>query len=109
MYTCSFGFDNLLQYHKKQTMCKEIIKLDKRIALNWCIILLTDCCQDLRSKREQEVQQLKKALDDEAKVHEDQYQELRTRHSQAVEQLNEQLDGVKRVSSQIRKRTVIQS
>lgn len=50
-----------------------------------------------RSKREQEVNILKKTLDDEAKTHEAQIQEMRQKHSQAVEELAEQLEQTKRV------------
>lgn len=50
-----------------------------------------------RSKREQEVNILKKTLEDEAKTHEAQIQEMRQKHSQAVEELAEQLEQTKRV------------
>lgn len=50
-----------------------------------------------RSKREQEVNILKKTLEDEAKTHEAQIQEMRQKHSQAVEELAEQLEQAKRV------------
>lgn len=52
-----------------------------------------------RSKREQEVNILKKTLEDEAKTHEAQIQEMRQKHSQAVEELAEQLEQTKRVGS----------
>lgn len=42
--------------------------------------------------------QLKKVLEDEAKVHEQQVVEMRLKHSQAFDQLNEQLEQAKRVS-----------
>lgn len=41
--------------------------------------------------------QLKKVLEDEAKVHEQQVVEMRLKHSQAFDQLNEQLEQAKRV------------
>ena len=50
-----------------------------------------------RSKREQEVNILKKTLEEEAKTHEAQIQEMRQKHSQAVEELAEQLEQTKRV------------
>lgn len=40
---------------------------------------------------------LKKTLDDEAKVHEQQLGEMRQKHSQAFDELNEQLEQAKRV------------
>lgn len=51
----------------------------------------------LRSKRETEVAHLKKTLDDEAKVHEQQLGEMRQKHGQAFDELNEQLEQAKRV------------
>lgn len=51
-----------------------------------------------RTKRETEVAQLKKTLDDEAKVHEQQLVEMRQKHGQAFDELNEQLEQAKRVS-----------
>lgn len=50
-----------------------------------------------RTKRETEVAQLKKTLEDEAKVHEQQLAELRQKHGQAFDELNEQLEQAKRV------------
>lgn len=40
---------------------------------------------------------LKRTLDDEAKVHEQQLGEMRQKHSQALDELNEQLEQAKRV------------
>ncbi|XP_069823485.1 myosin-9 isoform X2 [Dendropsophus ebraccatus] len=59
--------------------------------------------QELRTKREQEVTQLKKNLDEEARVHEAQIQELRQKHGQAVEELSEQLEQTKRVKGNLEK------
>ncbi|XP_075038813.1 myosin-9 [Mixophyes fleayi] len=59
--------------------------------------------QELRTKREQEVNQLKKNLDEEARVHEVQIQELRQKHVQAVEDLSEQLEQTKRVKGNLEK------
>lgn len=50
-----------------------------------------------RTKRETEVAHLKKTLDDEAKVHEQQLVEIRQKHAQAFDELNEQLEQAKRV------------
>uniref|UniRef100_A0A671YF35 Myosin-9 n=1 Tax=Sparus aurata TaxID=8175 RepID=A0A671YF35_SPAAU len=52
--------------------------------------------QELRSKRETEVAQLKRTLDEEARVHEQQLGEMRQKHSQAFDELNEQLEQAKR-------------
>lgn len=50
-----------------------------------------------RSKRETEVSQLKKTLEDEAKVYEQQMADMRQKHNQAFDELNEQLEQAKRV------------
>ena len=55
-----------------------------------------------RSKRETEVSQLKKTLDDEAKVYEQQMGDMRQKHNQAFDELNEQLEQAKRVRSNAR-------
>lgn len=52
----------------------------------------------LRTKRETEVAQLKKTLDEEARVHEQQLGEMRQKHNQTFEELNEQLEQAKRVT-----------
>ncbi len=54
-------------------------------------------CMDFRSKREQEVAELKKAIEEESKNHEAQIQEMRQRHATALEELSEQLEQAKRV------------
>lgn len=59
----------------------------------------TAAVQDVRQKRELEVVQMKKMLDDEVKNRETQLQELRHKHTLQVEQLNEQVDQVKKVRS----------
>lgn len=51
-----------------------------------------------RTKRETEVTQLKKNLEEEARVHEQQLVEMRQKHSQAFDELNEQLEQAKRVA-----------
>lgn len=50
-----------------------------------------------RTKREQEVAELKKAIEEETKNHEGQIQEMRQRHGTALEELSEQLEQAKRV------------
>jgi len=57
----------------------------------------TAAAQDLRQKREVEVTELKKQLEETARAHDTQLQDLRHRHTQQVEQLNEQLDQAKKV------------
>ena len=57
----------------------------------------TAAVQELRTKREQDVVQLKRSLDDEVKAREAQMTDLRHRHGQQVEEVNEQLDQIKRV------------
>uniref|UniRef100_A0A8C9A5U4 Myosin heavy chain 14 n=1 Tax=Prolemur simus TaxID=1328070 RepID=A0A8C9A5U4_PROSS len=56
----------------------------------------TNAQQELRSKREQEVTELKKALEDETRIHEVAVQELRQRHGQALGELAEQLEQARR-------------
>lgn len=41
--------------------------------------------------------QLKKTLDDDARVHEQQVAEMRQKHNQSLEELSEQLEQAKRV------------
>lgn len=53
--------------------------------------------QEVRNKREQEVIQLKKALEDEVKSREVQLQEVRHKNTQQVEQVNVELDNAKKV------------
>lgn len=63
---------------------------------SWKLIL--SCWLPLRTKREQEVAELKKALEEETKNHEAQIQDIRQRHATALEELSEQLEQAKRVS-----------
>lgn len=56
----------------------------------------TNAQQELRSKREQEVTELKKTLEEDARTHEVAMQELRQRHSQALVELTEQLEQARR-------------
>lgn len=51
-----------------------------------------------RTKREQEVAELKKAIEEETKNHEAQIQEMRQRHGTVLEELSEQLEQAKRVT-----------
>lgn len=54
-----------------------------------------------RTKREQEVAELKKSIDEETKNHESQIQDMRQRHATALEELSEQLEQAKRVKELI--------
>uniref|UniRef100_A0A2K5YCX8 Myosin heavy chain 14 n=1 Tax=Mandrillus leucophaeus TaxID=9568 RepID=A0A2K5YCX8_MANLE len=56
----------------------------------------TNAQQELRSKREQEVTELKKTLEEETRIHEAAVQELRQRHGQALGELAEQLEQARR-------------
>lgn len=60
-------------------------------------IKITPSCLEFRTKREQEVAELRKALDEETKNHEAQIQDMRQRHATALEELSEQLEQAKRV------------
>lgn len=51
----------------------------------------------LRSKRELEVTELKKTIEDEIKTHEAQVVDMRQRHTSALEELSEQLEQSRRV------------
>ncbi|EHB05683.1 Myosin-14 [Heterocephalus glaber] len=56
----------------------------------------TNAQQELRTKREQEVTELKKTLEEETRIHEVAVQELRQRHGQALGELAEQLEQARR-------------
>jgi len=57
----------------------------------------TAAAQELRQKRDVEVTELKKQLEEAARAHDAQLQDVRHRHTQQLEQLNEQLDQTKKV------------
>lgn len=57
----------------------------------------TAAAQELRQKREVEVTELKKQLEEMTQTHDTQLQDLRHRHTQQLEQINEQLDQAKKV------------
>ena len=59
----------------------------------------TAAFEALRSKRESEVNELKRAIEEEAKHHEAQVVDFRQKHNAQVEDLNEQLEVLKKVSS----------
>lgn len=51
-----------------------------------------------RSRREAELGELQRCLEDETRRHEAQLSELRIKHTAAIDSLQEQLDNAKRVS-----------
>lgn len=57
----------------------------------------TAAMQEVRHKRETEVQDLKKNMDVEKKQHEEQIQEMRQKYNQQLEAVNEELDAVRKV------------
>jgi len=57
----------------------------------------TAAAQDLRSKREQEVTELKRLMDEEARNHETVVQEIRHKYTQQLDETNDQLDQTKKV------------
>ncbi|XP_069038754.1 myosin-10 isoform X2 [Lepisosteus oculatus] len=59
--------------------------------------------QELRSKREAELGELKRCLEEETRGHEAQLAELRARHSTALEALQEQLDSSRRARQTLEK------
>lgn len=58
----------------------------------------TAAVQELRNKREEELRDLKKALEDSQKKYEGNLYEARSKHNQQNETLNEELENVKKVS-----------
>ena len=59
----------------------------------------TAAAQELRGKREQEVTELKRSIDEEARSHETAMQELRHKYTQQLEEANDQLDQTKKVNN----------
>lgn len=54
--------------------------------------------QALRTKMEEELNLLKRNLEEETAAHQNQISDLRQKHTVIVEKLNEQLDSVQKVS-----------
>lgn len=50
-----------------------------------------------RTKRESEVAQMKKTLEEDARAHEQQFSDMKQKHNEAFDKLNEQLEQAKRV------------
>ncbi|CAG5114812.1 unnamed protein product, partial [Candidula unifasciata] len=63
----------------------------------------TAAVQELRTKREQEVAELKKAVDESQKIHEQVLQEVKQKFTQQVEQLTDELENVKKVKANLEK------
>jgi len=59
----------------------------------------TAAAHELRGKREQEVNELKRALDDETRNHESALHELRHKYMQQLDESSEQLDQIKKVET----------
>jgi len=57
----------------------------------------TAAAQELRGKREQEVAEMKRVMDEEIHNHETLVQELRHKYTQQLEETNDQLDQTKKV------------
>lgn len=55
--------------------------------------------QELRNKREDELRDLKKSLDDAQKKYDGNLYELRAKHNQQAGVLNEELENVKKVNN----------
>lgn len=58
----------------------------------------TAAAQDMRNKREQELDSLKRSITEESAAHEAAMSNLRQKHSLLVEELNGQLETTKKVS-----------
>lgn len=59
----------------------------------------TAAVQDLRNKRESELQELKRTLETSQQQHEMQVQDVRTRYSQQIEALTDEVESVRKVLS----------
>lgn len=57
--------------------------------------------KELQKRREEELTDLKKQIEEEAREHEQQMGQLRTKHGALVEELNNQLDQFKRNKSSL--------
>ena len=57
----------------------------------------TAAVQDLRNKRESELQDLKRTLESNQQQHEVQVQEVRNRYNQQVEALTDEMDTIRKV------------
>ncbi len=58
----------------------------------------TAVTKEMQSRRESELSELKRNIEEETKQHEQAIQQLRGKHSHLVEELQTQLDTMKRVS-----------
>lgn len=62
----------------------------------------TQAQKDIQGQRENEVAQLKRALDEETGAHEAAVASMRSKHTKAMEDLNEQLEGLRKVKGHSR-------
>ncbi|XP_065065923.1 myosin-10-like isoform X1 [Rhopilema esculentum] len=67
----------------------------------------TAVAKDLQAKREGELTDLKRNIEEETKSHEAAMQQLRSKHAHLVEELNSQLDNMKRARSTLEKNKTI--
>ena len=58
----------------------------------------TAAVEEMRKKRENELESVKKSIDEESAAHEAAMSNLRQKHSQLVEELNVQLEATKKVT-----------
>jgi len=65
--------------------------------------------QELRSKREQEVASLKKAIEEETANHESHLQDMRHKHTTELTAINEQLENFKKTRMSLEKQNMILS
>jgi hypothetical protein len=100
-YTCADGStDNLIHattavvLRAKFSQELEALKNELEDSTN-----TTAAAEVLRTKREQEVVELKRSIDEEARGHEATVQELRRKHTQQLEEAGEQLDQVRKVAA----------
>ncbi|XP_068998780.1 myosin-10 isoform X4 [Embiotoca jacksoni] len=63
--------------------------------------------QELRSRREAELSDLQRCVEEETRRHESQLSELRVKHSSAIDNLQEQLDNSKRARQSLEKAKVV--
>ena len=57
----------------------------------------TAAVQDLRTKREEEVREMKKSIEASQRTHEAQVAELKSKYNKQEDQMNEELENVKKV------------
>ena len=63
----------------------------------------TAAVQDLRTKREEEVREMKKSIEASQRTHEAQVAELKSKYNKQEDQMNEELENVKKVRNSVLK------